>query len=147
MDLKSTKATELCSTDNRFRNTALQCGIVKPSAELKSTYTSLNQFKGIVCEAAVIRLLSKKGWQLQFQRARTEISEIDLIFLKQNKIILVEVKKLDEDWQAFERISKKQFQTLQRNLNFFSYRFQKFEIRAFVAWVNRKNEITFLSLE
>ena len=95
----------------------------------------------------MIKLLSNKGWHLQFQRARTQVSEIDLILAKDNKIILVEVKKLDEGWQAFERISKKQFQMLQQNLNLFTYRFRDRQVMAFVAWVNRRNEITFLSVE
>lgn len=147
MDLKNTKATGHFFTGSKFSNMALQNGIVKPSAGLKNSFTSINQFKGVACERAVTYLLLRREWHLEFQRARTEISEIDLIFSKEKKIILVEVKKLDEGWQAFERIGKKQFQGLQGNLNLFTYRFSEWHVRAYIAWVNRKNEVTFLSVE
>lgn len=114
---------------------------------LKNSFISINQFKGVACEKAVTYLLLKRGWHLEFQRARTIISEIDLIFSKDKKIILVEVKKLDESWQAFERIGKKQFRGLWCNLNLFTYQFTEWQVLAYIAWVNRKNEVTFLSVE
>ncbi len=147
MDLKSTKVMEQIITVSKFKNMALGQSIVKPLRELKSTCTSINQFKGLASEKAVIELLTKTGWQLEFQRAITKVAEIDLILTKKEKLILVEVKKLNQDWHAFERVGKKQFQSLQLNLNLFTHQFRDLHVSAYVAWVNQFNQVTFLSVE
>ena len=117
--------------------------------ELKSTYLSLtkNQIQGQRAEAAVIFLLEKKGWSLEFQRCRTRFAEIDLIFLKKNQVILVEVKKLDNSWRAFERIKQQQFQSLQKNLNLFNYHFSRLQVLAYVSWVDQENKVSFVAVE
>ena len=117
--------------------------------ELKSTYQgwTKNQIQGAKAEAAVIYLLEKKGWSLEFQRCRTRHAEIDLIFLKDNQVLLMEVKKLNNDWRAFERIQPQQFQSLQKNLNLFSSSLRSLQVLAFVSWVSGDNKVSFVAVE
>ena len=128
---------------------ALQSGIVKPLPELKSTCPSStkNQMQGARAEAAVVFLLEKKGWVLEFQRCRTRYSEIDLIFSKKNLLILIEVKKLDNSWRAFERIQTQQLQGLQKNLILFSYHFSGLKVSAYVSWVSWDYKVSFVAIE
>lgn len=101
----------------------------------------------MAAELAVIYLLEKNGWNLQFQRSRTEIAEVDLIFLKNKLVFLIEVKKLNDDWRSFQRIPRKQYQSLQKNLILFSNRFKEWEFRAYVSWVDIHNKVSFVSVE
>jgi Holliday junction resolvase-like predicted endonuclease len=95
----------------------------------------------------VIRLLEKNGWSLQFHRLQTTISEIDIIMGKDLKIILIEVKKLDDDWRAFQRISVQQKNKMKLNEILFSYHFKDFIYESFIAWVDPKNRISFCKNE
>lgn len=123
---------------------ALQSGIVRLLAESANTVNDPNHLAGYRSEAAVVRLLNKRGWKLECHRARTTIAEIDLIFSKNNEIVLVEVKKLDNGWRAFERIGKKQYQALQRNLVFLSTNLKSYRFIATVCWVDIENKISFV---
>ncbi len=126
-----------------------QFGIVKPSPELKSTCLKLtkNQIQGARAEAAVIFLLEKRGWALEFQRCRTRYSEIDLIFSRNNQVLLIEVKRLSNDWRAFERIQARQFHRLQQNLSLFSYHFIQLKVSAYVSWVDWDYKVSFVPVE
>ena len=75
------------------------------------------------------------------------MAEIDLIFTKENRIILVEVKRLSHPWRAFERIGKKQLIALHKNLILFSALFNKHEVKAYVCWVDQRNKATFIAME
>lgn len=97
-----------------------------------------DQWAGIHSEQRVIAHLKKHAWELQFQRARTTIAEVDLIFQKNSHVKLIEVKTLDDPWRSFERISHRQVQKLILNQLYISRNQKKFEISACVAWVSKE---------
>ncbi len=90
--------------------------------------------------------MQKRGWVLLFQRAKTKIGEIDLVFENDNKILLVEVKKLNNSWRAFERIDLRQQHKLQLNLIYFAKSYQTFRIFAQVCWVDQRGQVYFVDL-
>ena len=94
----------------------------------------------------MVRLLQTKNWTLCFQGLKTIIAEIDLIFEKDDEVILIEVKTLNEEWRAFERIHNKQLLNLQKNYILLSEKFKNLRFRVFVAWVDPKNQITFVEV-
>jgi Holliday junction resolvase-like predicted endonuclease len=110
--------------------------------ELKNT----SAVKGFRAEQSVIKLLESKKWNLEFQRLKTEIAEIDLVFEKSGDVILVEVKTLNNSWNAFERIHSHQLRKLELNLFLFRKRFNDINFRAFVAWVSPENKISFVEI-
>jgi Holliday junction resolvase-like predicted endonuclease len=110
--------------------------------ELKNT----SAVKGFKAEQSVIKLLESKNWNLEFQRLKTEIAEIDLIFEKSGEVILVEVKTLNNSWNAFERIQSQQLKKLEMNLFLFRKKFNDINFRAFVAWVSPENKISFVEV-
>lgn len=122
-------------------------GIERPSPELKSSFKTKNQFVGFSAEAAVIYLLQKKNWNLEYQRLRTVVAEVDLVFSKDDLVLLIEVKKLNDDWRAFERVGRAQYFSLQKNLVYFSSRMPQFNFESFVCWVNDKNQVSFVRVE
>ena len=93
------------------------------------------------------KLLQSKGWKLIFHRLKTKVSEIDLVFEKENKILLIEVKNLTERWRVFQRITPRQQLKLKANQLLFHLNFKGIEVRAYVAWVDQKNKISFCSVE
>ena len=93
---------------------------------------------------AVIHIMEKRGWVLECQRIRTTIAEIDLIFTKRERVLLVEVKRIDNPWRTFERIHKTQYQALQKNLIFLSTNLKKYDFMATVCWVDAENKISFV---
>ncbi len=90
--------------------------------------------------------MESKGWKLVFQRLKTKIAEIDLVFERDEKIVLIEVKKLNDDWRAFQRLHPQQQLRLQANLVLFSQKFKKYRIKAFVAWVRDRKPIVFAEI-
>ena len=145
MDLKNIKATEHFTTESKFRQWVQVSGIAKASVESKNI-SGKSQTKGYRAELNVIRLLQSKKWILCFHGLKTDIAEIDLIFEKDNQVLLIEVKTLNNPWRAFQRIHKKQLFRLQKNFILFSQKFKKIKFRALVAWVDPQNKITFVEI-
>ena len=160
MDLKSTKVTELSITESKFRHSVLQSGIGKVSAALKSTSDNQSSLEdlfknkpinikykhhhsGFAAEFNVQKLLETKGWKLIFHRFKTKVCEIDLVFEKENKILLVEVKKLTQTWRAFQRITPNQQLKLKANNLLFTLNFKDKKVESYVACVDQKNQISF----
>ena len=119
-------------------------GIGKASVALRNT--SKSQLSGYRAELNVIRLLQSENWVLCFHGLKTTIAEIDLIFEKNDQVLLVEVKTLNNSWRAFQRIHKKQLFKLQNNFLFFSERFKKIKFKVCIAWVDPQNKITFVEV-
>ncbi len=94
----------------------------------------------------VIEKMKHNDWLLAFQRAKTEVGEIDLIFTKLNRVVLIEVKALNNSWRAFERIGAKQTQKLQANLIFLSQNFKEFKFFASVCWVDQNRKVYFVEV-
>ena len=145
MDLKNTKATAPAITESKFRHWVRRSGIAKVSAASKST-SGNSQSRGFRAELCVIRLLQTKNWTLCFQGLKTIIAEIDLIFEKEDQILLIEVKTLNDDWRAFERIQDKQLMNLQKNYILLSRKFTHLKFRVFVAWVDSQNRVSFVEV-
>ncbi len=129
----------------------LSSGIAKVSVELKSTSAekklkSYAQISGYKAEVNVIRLLALNSWSLCFQRLKTQVAEVDLIFIKNDQVLLIEVKTLVNRWSVFERVSLKQRHKLHKNLNLFANKFKDKNIKAYVAWVSKKNEVSFCEI-
>lgn len=121
-------------------------GIVKVLPVLKSTAKNDQHKKGQVAEQSVVRLLQNKNWVLCFHGLRTVVAEIDLIFIKKNQVLLIEVKTLDNSWRAFDRIHQNQLMKLQYNLVMFTRKINEIKFRAFVAWVDKENKISFTEI-
>lgn len=112
-------------------------------AESKSTSVSpkrvQSRLKGLQSEQKVIDHLLKLSWSLEFQRAKTRVAEVDLVFRKSYDVRLIEVKTLDDPWRSFERISENQIQKLISNQLYFSSLLgKKFQMSCYVAWVGQK---------
>ena len=109
---------------------------------LKSTSQSplhqRNQTSGFDSENQVIENRKREGWHLLFQRAKTVIGEVDLLFQKGNQIQLIEVKTLDDSWRSFQRISHRQIQKLVLNQLHFSKLDPRYDVSCWVAWVGRQ---------
>ena len=83
----------------------------------------------------MINHLKKQNWNLLFHRLRMESAEIDLILQKRDRIILVEVKKLNDPWRSFQRINNRQLLRLKKSLILFSSHYKDAEFSLYVAWV------------
>jgi Holliday junction resolvase-like predicted endonuclease len=110
---------------------------------LKNSSETIKFDSGLKSELAVVRLLQNRKYICEFHRFKTKIAEIDLIFSKGNRILLVEVKSLNNDWRAFERIGQDQQIKLKNNLGLFSRAIPNYEFSAWVCWVNKSNIISF----
>jgi Holliday junction resolvase-like predicted endonuclease len=89
--------------------------------------------------------MMNEGWQLIFQRARTSLGEIDLVFEKNNSVNFVEVKTLSDSWRAFQRIEQNQIHKLLQNQIYFSQIYPKKIFKAQICWV-LTNELQFVEL-
>ncbi len=86
-----------------------------------------------------------ENWHLIFQRAKTKIAEIDLVFENEFEIRLIEVKTLDQAWRAFQRISPRQVEKLLLNQLYLSRIFTTKTFKSQVCWV-LKNDLHFVDL-
>lgn len=108
-----------------------------------------NHVRGRHAEEVVSVLLKKKGYWIVYRNIKTDIAEIDLLAMNSRKVILLEVKTLDNEWRAFERVSIKQLQNLRRNLvrfQGFQKRNPEFEFGVFVALVNKLNQVRIIDV-
>jgi Holliday junction resolvase-like predicted endonuclease len=79
--------------------------------------------------------MQSEGWAFIFQRVRTKISEIDLIFEKENEIKLIEVKTLDQAWRSFQRINQRQVDKLLQNQLHLNQVYKNKIFSAEICWV------------
>ncbi len=107
----------------------------------------MSQSRGFYAEQMVVKLLIKNNWNLLFQRLKTRIAEIDLVFERYDKILLVEVKTLNDSWRAGQRLAPKQIEKLKANRMILSFYPKKKKVEAYVAWVQKNNVITFCSID
>ena len=70
-----------------------------------------------------------------------------MVFEKENKILLVEVKKLTQTWRAFQRITPNQQLKLKANNLLFTLNFKDKKVESYVAWVDQKNQISFCPIQ
>ena len=67
-----------------------------------------NHYKGIYAEYIVQIILLFKGYKIIEKRFKTKLGEIDLICIKKQKIIFIEVKYRKNRQQFFDLIKQKQ---------------------------------------
>ncbi len=150
MDLKNIRGMEQPFIGNEFKRWVLAHGIVKPSGALKNTSKNsrfLYNFQlGLSSELIVVRHLQNQGFIFLFQRVKTFVAEVDLIFLKNNRIFLIEVKALNHEWRAFDRVSKKQEVALVKNSLFLKSVRPQFEYRCYIAWVLPQGKVSFVEI-
>ncbi len=118
MDSKNTKATARLRTKRLLKKTSPASGIEKPSRGLKNLLTipsqTRAQVRGRECESAVEKLFLENGFRLFSKRLKTPFAEVDLVFTKNHKAYLVEVKSLGQLDFSLVRISKTQKERLLR---------------------------------
>ena len=125
----------------------LASGIVKALPASKNIFKANHLSVGFQSEQKVLQYLQKNGWQLVFQNLKTVLAEIDLIVQKNEKVVLIEVKKISNPWVVFERVSSKQIERLKLNRNLFAIKFKHKKIQAAVAWIDHKDKISFIKLD
>lgn len=89
--------------------------MVSPAFTVKPSVGSKNISKGLKCEETVMYHFTQMGWKCIGHRKKLFFSEVDLVLAKDNKILLIEVKSLHDQWMAFERVPHKQIQNLIKN--------------------------------
>jgi putative endonuclease len=87
---------------------------------IKSSY-----LKGILSELYVLMFLIIKGYRPIKWRMRNAVSEIDLIVLKNNVLIALEVKYRKKSDDGLYAIHKRQQQKIRFAFDIFSSRYQK----------------------
>jgi Holliday junction resolvase-like predicted endonuclease len=95
----------------------------------------------------VIRLLLKKNFKFLFQRARTQVCECDLIFEKDDQILLIEVKTIASAYNAFDRVGEKQLQKIRMNRHYLARCWPQKNFRAYIAFVQRDHTISFAAID
>lgn len=76
------------------------------------------------------------GWQCWAHRKKLFFGEVDLIFIKDDQVLFVEVKSLHNQWMAFERVAHKQIQNLIRNKVMFQLENRKLKVECRLCFVS-----------
>ena len=118
MDSKNTKATARQHTKRLSKKINPVSGIGVLSQALKSSLPTLSQTRAQVrgrdCESAVEKYFLKNGFSLFSKRLKTPFAEVDLVFTKNRKTYLIEVKSLGQLDFSLVRVSKAQKERLLR---------------------------------
>lgn len=83
----------------------------------------------------------KLGFSLISHRKRHRFAEIDLIFRKDNRIVLVEVKTVENSDYLLHRISRRQRVRIENAFHYYIHRYPDFEVEFHYAAVDRKGHI------
>lgn len=118
MDSKNTKATARPRIKLLSKKISPASSTEKHLPELKSSLQTLSQtraqVRGRACESAVEKYFLEKGFTLFSKRLKTPFAEVDLVFIKNRKTYLIEVKSLGQLDFSLVRISKAQKERLLR---------------------------------
>ena len=106
MALKNIKAMRPPSINHLSKSTNLAIGTEELLLASKSTYNKSSQARGLECEALIEKFLVRLGFELFSNRLRTPFAEVDLVFTKNKKVYLIEVKSLGCLDFSLVRISK-----------------------------------------
>lgn len=121
---------------------------ISPKAnKLTSSKANRSIAKGLWAEQVVIRFFQSKGWELLSQRSKIQKIEIDLIFRKENKIAIVEVKHLNDPWKSFDRVHSKQIGRLKQALLRARFANRKNAVNGCIAFVSPNQSLNFISLD
>ncbi len=75
--------------------------------------------RGMMAERISLVLLWFKGYKILAHRFRTPVGEIDIIALKKDTLIAIEVKSRSTQTAALESITNRQCQRIERTLEWF----------------------------
>jgi Holliday junction resolvase-like predicted endonuclease len=84
---------------------------------------------------------TQMGWQNIGHRKKLFFGEVDLIFSKEDQVLLVEVKSLHNEWMAFERIGHKQIQNLIRNKVMYQLENRKLKVECRLCFVSSEQVV------
>lgn len=102
--------------------------------------------KGLNSELRVIKQLQDLGWKLLNHRFKTKFAEVDLVFKKQNRVRIIEVKSVSSWDFASARLGKKQKQRLIQVFHYFQQRFSG-ELILELALVPLDGDVLFIEIE
>lgn len=84
---------------------------------------------------------TQRGWKCIGHRKKLYFSEVDLMFSKEDQILLIEVKSLHNPWMSFERVPHKQIQNLIKNKVLYQVANPKLKIECRVCFVSSDQTI------
>ena len=108
---------------------------------------NISQRKGVWAELQVVQLLTRRKWQLVSYRTKINKVEIDIVLKKSNSLLVGEVKYLDSDWRAFERMSDSQVQKIKKTVLYLRKNEPRYQICAYLFFVNAKAQVRFINLD
>ncbi len=119
------------------------------SAELKNL--SPNQLshvqRGLWAENIVEKFLVQKKWHIISKRKKYKFGEIDLVVKREDRVTLIEVKYLHNEWMSFERIHRKQIDRLKRNYIFLTNgEFKNYKTQLMAGFVSHSKTIKWVNL-
>lgn len=142
MNLNHIKDMGLKNIGKQFKNMEL-----RQSTE-RHSLASRNISKGLFCEKKVMHYFAQYGWTLINHRVNLKFSETDLIFKKENKIKLVEVKSLHSEWMVFQRVNQNQINNMIKNMIDLKLRLKsKYEFECSVCYVLNNKEVIEVAIE
>jgi len=128
--------------------------IENPLAESKSISKSVlkslkmtSAQRGLWAETVVRQFLIQKKWSILACREKYKFGEIDLIVGRKKNIAIVEVKYLNSEWMAFQRIDEKQILRLKKNYIYLSEsEFKDKNVKLFLCFVKQDLKINWINL-
>jgi len=103
--------------------------------------------RGLWAETVVRQFLIQKKWSILACREKYKFGEIDLIVGRKKNIAIVEVKYLNSEWMAFQRIDEKQILRLKKNYIYLSEsEFKDKNVKLFLCFVKQDLKINWINL-
>lgn len=106
-----------------------------------------SQIKGLKAEQIVCDFYIAKGWEIFSRRTIINDTEIDLIVLKGERKIILEVKHLDNLWRAFERVHRNQIKRLKRVIFGLRASERNIKVDGYVVFVTVEAKLHFISVD
>jgi Holliday junction resolvase-like predicted endonuclease len=106
-----------------------------------------NAERGLWAEKIVSDFLVQKKWHIISERKKYKFGEIDLVVKRWDRIALIEVKYLHNEWMSFERIQQKQIESLQKNYLYLSNgEFKNYKTQLVAGFVSQSKIIKWVDL-
>ena len=138
MDSKNTKATRRLNTWKKFFNSDPAKNTVEASKASKNFST---HSRGLTSEERVVDFYRRRDFVLLRQRQRHKFAEIDLIFQKNKKLILVEVKTLADSEFVQWKVSQRQRQRLSNAFHYYLHKYPELEVECHMVTVDHSGHI------
>ncbi len=125
----------------RLESTVLAQSIDQALLELKSTFEAKKYTRGTYCEHLVAQKLIRSHFVFLAHSLGTNYAEVDLVFLKNKEIHLIEVKSYKSEWSE-QALSHAQALRLSRATSYLSTELEKL-VFLHLAVVDCQNKIYF----